>query len=289
MQAVFGHTLAVLKGARRRLRKLRLPGLFFIAFAAYAFIKIKPDWHRHVQDALFDVSVFIYSWVEKPVVQLSAFKQRLERQALLSRMGSEWDQILQDHQRLTHEVDGLRQENRYLKHILKFQEPTSAPYMVVPCLGALGANMRHALLIQRGTVQGLYRRQPVFYQEQLIGQIDRVTKYAATILLINDPLSRVPVVFEQTQSEGILSGLDTGELVIIYRNQSRPVQVGEKIFTSGLGGVFPAHKYVGHVARIVDDRIYIENDLNFESLRYVQIPLKEGDDNAEALRDEIPG
>lgn len=284
MQVASGYALDLFKGVRRRLRKLRFPGLLLAFFVVYAVVKIKPDWHLQVQSFVFDASVFLYGWIEKPVLSVVDLKQRLQRQAMLSRLGPDLDHVLQDYQRLNNEVDGLRQENRYLKHILKFQEPTQQPYMVVPCLGVLASDTRHALLIQSGTQQGVRRRQPVFYQDQLIGQVDRISKYAATILLISDPSSRVPVVFEQTQSEGILSGLETGELVILYRNQSRPVQVGEKVFTSGVGGgVFPAHKYVGRVAKVGDDRVFITNDLDFQTLRYVQIPAYDGDDQMEAL------
>jgi rod shape-determining protein MreC len=77
-----------------------------------------------------------------------------------------------------------------------------------------------------------------------------VTKRSAKVILLTDANSGIDVLVQRTRSRGIVSGsLDNGT-VLKYMKRSEDVQVGDRLITSGVDGVFPKGLLVGTVIKV---------------------------------------
>ncbi|MBE7450128.1 MAG: rod shape-determining protein MreC [Kofleriaceae bacterium] len=100
---------------------------------------------------------------------------------------------------------------------------------------------------------------PVISSQGLVGRIQEAYGGHAEVLLTTDPRSAVEVVVQRTGGLGILRGTGSPDRYACriewLERGSDPaadvtVQVGDEIFTSGLGGAFPAGLKVGTVRAV---------------------------------------
>ena len=81
---------------------------------------------------------------------------------------------------------------------------------------------------------------PVVAPEGVVGRVLRYSMSAATVIMITDPNSKIPVVSQKTRTQGILVGRGPNQtLSLQYVALSAPVETGETLVTTGLEGIFP--------------------------------------------------
>jgi len=114
--------------------------------------------------------------------------------------------------------------------------------------------------VNKGSKDGVKIDDPVVARFGLVGKVIAVSYSTCDILLITDGEGKVGSLVRDSQGKaifGILSGTykrDTrleasGDLEISFRQEDE-VNVGDLVFTSGLGGVYPKEIPVGVVAEI---------------------------------------
>lgn len=70
------------------------------------------------------------------------------------------------------------------------------------------------------------------------------------IMPINDPGSRIPVKIEGTNEQAILKGKGQQGLELIHIENTAQLKVGQKLVTSGIGGIFPAEIPVAQISHV---------------------------------------
>ncbi|GAB6038293.1 rod shape-determining protein MreC [Fundidesulfovibrio butyratiphilus] len=106
----------------------------------------------------------------------------------------------------------------------------------------LGPNAAlETFVIDKGRRQDVDVNTPVVAPEGVVGRVLRASMSAATVLLVTDPNSRIPVVSQTTRTQGILAGRGPGApLTLLYVSLSATVEPGEILVTTGLEGIFPS-------------------------------------------------
>lgn len=116
-------------------------------------------------------------------------------------------------------------------------------------LGPAGA--LDTVLIDKGSRHGVGVNAPVATPGGVAGRVLRSAVQAATVLLVTDPNSKIPVVSRDHRTTGILSGQGPGEdLEVRYVPLNAPLDVGEILVTSGLAGIFPKGLPVAEITGI---------------------------------------
>ena len=80
--------------------------------------------------------------------------------------------------------------------------------------------------------------------------VSEVGSRAARVLLVTDLNSRVPVIVEGSQQRALLAGDNSERPYLRYLDTGAAIQIGDRIVTSGQGGVFPPGLPVGVVASL---------------------------------------
>jgi len=189
---------------------------------------------------------------------------------------------------LKDEHDRLRQENEALKWKIQLLEPlvhenaTLKQHLHVPVFDQYKLltarvlsnpydGLHHFFLIASGTRQGLEEGKAVVSPEGVVGRLEAVGAHVARVLLLNDLGSRIPVMTATSQQKAILAG-ERGSLpLLVYVEDIRKIEKGEKVVTSGLGGIFPPGLPVGVVEEIFNGKIRVRPYAPFQKLEWVQI------------------
>lgn len=129
--------------------------------------------------------------------------------------------------------------------------------MAASVIGRDPSPFLHYIIIDQGSDSGVRKGMPVITQAGLVGRIDSVTAGAARVQLITDPGAIVNVKLQSQKIDAQLVGSITGELNLEMVPQEVPLQTGDVILTSGLGGSYPKDILIGQVISIRK----LENDL----------------------------
>lgn len=104
-------------------------------------------------------------------------------------------------------------------------------------------------VLAAGWRDGVRPRMPAIAPQGLAGRVTDVGLVASRVLLLSDPNSRVPVRVERTGLPGIAAGTGGADLRFLYDPVADldPPRVGDRLVTSGDGGLFPPGLPVGVV------------------------------------------
>lgn len=135
-----------------------------------------------------------------------------------------------------------------LKRLMAVREPKRQVIVTTRIAAATSGSVVRFAMLAVGATAGVTRDMPVIGADGLVGRTLDVGQIASRVLLITDPLSRVPVIVERTGQAGLAAGRNLPTLVLIDRvGPDLPLRVGDRIVTSGDGGVFPPGVVVGQV------------------------------------------
>lgn len=110
-----------------------------------------------------------------------------------------------------------------------------------------GGPFFETLLANAGRAQGVRPDYVALNEGGLVGRVIEVGETSSRILMVTDYNSRVPVLGETSGVRAILFGERDGDGVLDDRPERDPFIPGERVLTSGEGGVFPRGLTVGTV------------------------------------------
>ena len=110
----------------------------------------------------------------------------------------------------------------------------------------------NARLLDAGTSKGVRVGNPVINEDGLVGRIVGATGGVSRMLLLTDVASRTPVLIDRTDARAFLSGDGGDNPKLEFVRGDNAVQAGDRVLTSGDGGLFPRGLPVGVVARGLD-------------------------------------
>lgn len=225
--------------------------LIFVAILGY-FFTLGAESTRRLQAGVYQLlSPFLItgSGLEKQITSVrSGLKslEDLERDNTTLRVENRsiraTNQALRD---VEHEVNRLR-------HALNYRERSVFKLVPAEIVTRDASNWFRTATINRGKDDGIEGDMPVVTDEGLVGKTTTVSANISLILLVSDENCRVAANVEGTREQGIVSGERvvgsiTPLLDLNFLSKQADLKPGQKIFTSGVGGVFPAQLLIGQV------------------------------------------
>ena len=115
-------------------------------------------------------------------------------------------------------------------------------------IGRNADNWWKSLQIDRGTNDGLRENLAVINADGLVGKTIHVTRGEARVLLLTDPNCKTSALLQESREVGVCAGIENAgdtALVMTYVKRGTTILAGERVLTSGLGGVFPKGLAIG--------------------------------------------
>ncbi len=162
-------------------------------------------------------------------------------------------------------------ENRLLTQMLNYAVLPQSSFITAKVVAQEGNSFTHALTVYIAGSPNVRKGLAVLGREGVIGRVEKKGHNYARIFLVNDINSKIPVMTERSRVRGILSGDNNPLPKMIFIPMETDIKIGDKIVTSGLGGVFPSGLPVGTIVKIVDDGALVKPFDKLNNLEYVQI------------------
>ena len=183
------------------------------------------------------------------------------------RLESENEKLLQWQQAALN----LDVENQQLRGLLKAVPKTSVSYVTARVIANSGGAFVRMILINAGGEDHVARGQAAITGEGLVGRLTEVGERASRVLLITDLNSRIPVTIESTHVPAVLAGDNSERPRLLYVPSQDAVKVGDRVVTSGEGGVFPPGLPVGEVSAVDGGGPRVEPYVEMSQLGYVMV------------------
>ena len=109
----------------------------------------------------------------------------------------------------------------------------------------------YGLYINKGTKNGIALGDGVISDDGALGRVVYAGRGRSKVIPITNPKCVFSVIDANTGTMGIANGIGNGYLNMRFVFNSKKINKGDKILTSGLGGVFTSGIYVGKVVSVI--------------------------------------
>jgi len=165
----------------------------------------------------------------------------------------------------------LEAENRLLKELLNFKSNPAVSFISGRVVADTGGAFVQSMILNAGSNVGVRKGQAVVTGDGLLGRVASAGKLSSRVLLITDLNSRIPVVIESSRVRAIMAGTNANRPRLTHLPTGAVIASGDRIVTSGHGGVFPAGLPVGIVSSGQDGAFNVQLFINRDRVEYVRI------------------
>ncbi|MDG1431975.1 MAG: rod shape-determining protein MreC [Paracoccaceae bacterium] len=150
-----------------------------------------------------------------------------------------------------------------------------------------GSSFRKSVLLNIGERDGLRDGMAAMDGIGLVGRIAGLGQETSRVLLLTDANSRLPITIQPSGQTAILFGDNSPTPLIDFLEKPELVRPGDRVVTSGDGGVFPADLLVGQLIESRDGRYHVRLAADFERLAFLRVlrgvPKEEINDQGEII------
>jgi rod shape-determining protein MreC len=165
----------------------------------------------------------------------------------------------------------LASENQELRGLLKLVPEPGASYVTARVIANSGGAYVRTVMINAGSAEGLARGQAAITGDGLVGRLTEVGDRAARVLLITDLNSRIPVMIDGSHDNAVLAGDNSERPRLLYLPTGASVKSGDRIVTSGEGGLFPPGLPIGVVVSLDGAVPRVEPYAELSQVSYLRI------------------
>lgn len=167
----------------------------------------------------------------------------------------------------------LQDQNDRFRSLLGLRTDPPIPMTAARVVSDSRGPFANTRLADAGSERGVEVGNPVLNERGLVGRVVGVAKGASRVLLLTDIASRTPVMIDRTNARAVLTGDGGPNPKLEYLRGVDPIQQGDRVVTSGDGGVVPRGLPVGAAVKGLDGRWRVVLFADQASIDYVRILL----------------
>lgn len=165
----------------------------------------------------------------------------------------------------------LASQNQALQSLLDFKPGTNLQSIATRVIADSGGAFVRSIVVNAGDRDGVRKGQAAVSGAGLAGRVTTAGSRSARILLITDINSRVPILIESSRDRAILSGDNSSMPRLTFLPANASIKAGDRIVTSGHGGVFPPGLQIGQVVPSGDGVMRVKPNVSFDQLEFVRL------------------
>lgn len=202
--------------------------------------------------------------------------------ASLDNLKKENDELKQKNSEMSEklrQLEMIESENKTLKEYLNLSNQYNQ-YKTIPAyiINKDISNYSKIFVINAGSNNGIEKDMTVIAAEGLVGHVISVADNTSKVQTLIDSSNIASATLENSGDTVICRGMiENRRLKATYVSTTTTLTQGEKLYSSGMGGIYPKGIYIGTIKEIVDtknitDRYFIaETAVDFENLETVLV------------------
>lgn len=211
--------------------------------------KSEPPLFEHARAALSDVTAPLLDRIREPLLAVERWVDNVRTVFAVYRENLELRRENAELRRWQHVA--LLLENRLQRYemLLNAVPDRRLPTITARVIGESNRPFVRTMILNAGSDQQVEKGQAVVDDRGLLGRIYVTGERTSWVLLLSDLSSRVPVVIEPSQRRAILSGDNTPSPQLELDVGDRPIRPGDRVLSTGDGGLVPPDLPIGVVVR----------------------------------------
>jgi rod shape-determining protein MreC len=252
-------------------QRFALPILVLASVTMIVLGKADALLFERLRTVFIDIASPVLSVLAKPATTVDA---AIDHARDMIGIYSENSRLREENARLLQWQQAAQQlsvENTRLRELLKLAPDPSVAFISSRVIANSGGSFVRSVLVDAGARDGVVRGQAAITGDGLAGRITEVGDRAARVLLITDLNSRIPVAFDGSRERAVLAGDNSDRPRLLYLPARADIKIGDRLVTSGNGGIFPPGLPVGVVAAIDNGIVRVEPFAELSRLDYLRV------------------
>ncbi len=255
----------------RPLRRVLVGLLVLVLLGLFFLWRIDSPRVERFRSALVDRFVPSFSWAAAPVTWGSGMVDDYQSYARLYEQNQQLREELRQMKAWKEAALQLEQKNARLLDLNKVRLDPRLTHVTGVVLADSGSPFRQSVLLNVGARDGIRDGWATMDGIGLVGRISGVGRETSRVVLLTDSNSRVPVTVQPSGQRAILSGDNSATPPLEFLEDSDTVQAGDRVVSSGDGGVFPAGLLIGTVVFETDSRLRVLLAADYQRLEFLRV------------------
>lgn len=264
------------------LRRLLTAVLVIVLAAIFILWRIDSPRVERFRAQVTDRLVPNLDWAMAPVTGAVNLLRDFQSYQRLSEQNGELRSELRRMQTWKEAALQLEQENARLLDLNKVRLDPRLTYITGVVLADSGSPFRQSVLLNVGARDGLIEGWATMDGIGLVGRISGVGENTARVILLTDASSRIPAVIQPSGQRAIVAGDNSAAPPIDFLENPDLVRPGDRVISSGDGGVFPEGLLIGQIAADPGGRLRVRLAADFERLEFLRVLRHHGADVLQA-------
>ena len=253
------------------IRKLLVGLIVFVLLGVFVVWRIDSPRVERFRMMVIDRVVPSFDWALAPVTGIANLARDFQSYSQLAAQNSDLRRELQQMKAWKEAALQLEQENAKLLGLNNVRLDPQLTYITGVVMTDSGSPFRQSVLLNVGRRDGIVDGWPAMDGIGLVGRISGLSEKTARVILLTDTSSRIPITIQPSGQRAIISGDNTLNPPIEFLESPDAVRPGDRVVTSGDGGVFPADLLIGQVALGVDRRLRVRLSADYERLEFLRV------------------
>lgn len=251
----------------------RISLIFMLTLAAALLLLGRAETYvfDQARQVVTDLAAPLLEVASRPV---AATRRLIERTDEYAYVFDENERLRAENARLLEwKEEALRLQAKIARYeaLLNVQVDQSIEYVSGRVVSDSGGPFIDTVLVNVGSEKGARSGLAVIDSDGLVGRVVSTGPKASRVLLLTDLNSRIPVVVEPAQYKAILAGDNTSWPKLEYLAAQGAVSAGDRVVTSGDGGLIPAGLPVGLVIQTSSGELRVQTFSDRGRLDFVRV------------------
>lgn len=255
----------------RPLRRVLVGLLVLLMLGLFFLWRIDSPRVERFRSALVDRFVPSFEWAMTPVTWAAGVVDNYQSYARLYEQNQQLREELRQMVAWKEAALQLRQTNARLLDLNQVRLDPMLTHVTGVVLADSGSPFRQSVLLNVGARDGIRDGWATMDGIGLVGRISGVGQKTSRVILLTDSNSRVPVTVQPSGQKSILSGDNSDLPPLEFLEDLDEVRPGDRVVSSGDGGMFPAGLLVGQVVLGTDKRLRVALAADYQRLEFLRV------------------
>ncbi len=253
------------------IRRLLVGVLILALMGLFLIWRIDSPRVERFRAAAIDKIVPSFDWAMAPITGIANLISDFQSYQQLSEQNQDLRRELQQMKAWKEAALQLEQENAKLLGLNNVSLDPQLTYVTGVVITDSGSPFRQSVLINVGSRDGIIDGWPTMDGIGLVGRIAGVGQETSRVMLLTDTSSRIPVTIQPSGQKAILAGDNTLTPPLEFLEDTSLIRPGDRVVSSGDGGVFPADLLVGQVALDNNRRMRVRLAADYQRLEFLRV------------------
>ena len=265
------------------LRRLITALLLLSLFGLFVLWRIDGPRVEKFRVLVIDTFVPSFEWMLRPMTSIVKLAQDYQSYEKLLEQNKELRRELQQMKSWKEAALQLEQENARLLDLSQLRLDSKLTHVSGIVMADSGSPFRQSVLLNIGSRDGIQDGWAAMDGLGLVGRISGVGSSTSRVLLLTDNASQIPVILQPSGQDAIVMGDNSFAPPVEFIENADLVRPGDRIITSGEGGVLPAGLLVGTLAMDPNGRLRTRLAADYERLEFLKVLRDYGTEKIDGL------